>query len=153
MRNKFEGLEVRVSNFDEDGIWDGPDGDEMIRVELIEEPSVINNIIYNELDCFIKAKIQQYALVKSENSNASNYEKTLQLTLEVYERIKMSYRNIDISEELGISDQSVRHYRKEIIKSIKYMALHNPFVGNKIQVKKSISQDTWDAKLKENKKE
>lgn len=151
MRDRFFGLFSKIPKYeDKDIIW----GSRLNLEEYtIEEPSIVNNMIYNEVDGFIKEKIKRYALIKSQNSNASNYDKTVKLTLDIYERLKMGYRNKDIAKELGISDVSVANYKKEIIKSIKYMALHNPFRGSRTQVKKSISQDTWDAKPKQEKQE
>jgi hypothetical protein len=116
---------------------------------LDSSPSIVDNLIYNELDKFIKRKIESCIKQKSENSNACKFDKQLNIMLTVYEMIKFGYSNIDIAKQLGISEQSASYYKKQIKDSIKYMSLNNPFHADNTVIKKSITQQTWEEKPQE----
>ncbi len=99
-------------------------------------PSIVDHLIYADLDKWIKQKLTLHVKSKCENSKSYNLSKQTELLLHVYELLKFSYTTNEIAEATGIKPQNVSYYKKQIKEALMQDLVNSPFNGSRLKVKR-----------------
>jgi predicted transcriptional regulator len=107
-----------------------------------EDVQVVEIMIAAELDAMFREQLLSAVVSHKRHESLLISDKNIERghnILEVYKLMTLNYRNIEIAQELGISEQVVGNYKKQIIGNM----AKNPFNGDKTKVRGVITQKVW----------
>jgi hypothetical protein len=122
-----------------------------VDVLLSTDPDAVDEMLAKELDAMFQDQLLRAVVKrgKRETLLVSDKDNRKDVILDVYKLMALNFKNVEIAQELGVSEQLVGYYKTQIRGNM----AKNPFNGDKTVVRGVITKKVWRTRKNKDRRE